>query len=63
MTLDKRFTIKITDYGAELCDTGECIMESYECKPLIPICELLNKQDELITKLYTRISYLTQDES
>lgn len=55
---DKRFEIKKTDYGAELCDTGECILSSYEGEALIPVCELLNKQDELITKLYGIISDL-----
>lgn len=56
--IDKRFEIKKTDYGAELCDTGECILSSYEGELLIPVCDLLNEQDELITKLYGIISDL-----
>ncbi len=56
--MDKRFTIEVTDYGAELCDTGECILSSYEGSALVPLCDLLNEQDELITKLYGIISEL-----
>lgn len=55
---DKRFTVVKTDYGAELCDTGECILSSYEDSALQPVCDLLNKQDELITKLYGLIAKL-----
>lgn len=58
--VSKRFEIIKTDYGAELCDTGECILSSYEGTAMQPVCDLLNEQDELITKLYAIISELRQ---